>query len=120
MSSGGEISKPDSLTLHFDGESVAGGGRDPITRHTQIITHVEPTDLLQPQLSALQDVELLPGQQDVVPVLPPPDDVRRGVAAGVTGQSHVVSLPHHHVLGLPGLHYGGGNCREEAGQRGAD
>ena len=98
-----------TLTLHFDGESVAGGGWDPIARHTQIFPHVQPADLLQSQLGSLQDVELLPRQQDVVPVLSPPDDVRWRVAAGVTGESHVVSLPHYHVLGLPGLHYGGGH-----------
>ena len=105
------------LTLHFDGESVAGRGWDPVAGHTQILPHVQPADLLQPQLGSLQDVELLPGQQDVVPVLSPPDDVRWRVAAGVTGESHVVSLPHHHVLGLPGLHYGGRHWGgQESGQ----
>ena len=87
------------LTLNLDGEPVTGRGRDAVTGHTQIVSHIEPTYLLQSERGSLQDIELLPGQEDVAPVLPPPDDVRRRVAVGVTGESHVVSLPHHQLRG---------------------
>ena len=117
MSSGGEISKPDSLTLHFDGESVAGRGWDPVAGHTQILPHVQPADLLQPQLGTLQDVKLFPGKQDVVPVLSPPDDVRWRIATSIAGQSDVIPLSHHHVLCLPGLDYGGGDWKVKCDMR---
>ena len=29
-----------ALTLYFDGESVAGGGRDAVAGHAQIVRHV--------------------------------------------------------------------------------
>ena len=40
--------------------------------------------------------DLLPPDADVLAVLPPPDDVGRGVARGLALQGHVFALPHHH------------------------
>ena len=42
-----------TLTLDSDGESVAGRGRDPVAGHTEVVTHVEARDLIQPQSGAL-------------------------------------------------------------------
>ena len=102
-----------TLTLHSDGESVAGGGRDAVARHAEVVAHVQPRDLVQPQPGALHssllvllllllllllphlhDVGLLAaGHEDVVAVLAAPDDVRGRVAGGVARQAHVVALP---------------------------
>ena len=48
------------LTLNLDGEPVTGRGGNAVAGHTQIISHIETTDLLQPQRGSLQDIELLP------------------------------------------------------------
>ena len=90
-----------------NGESVASGGRDAIARHTEVVPHVESAYLLQPQLGALHDIHLLASQEDVVPVLPPPDNVGWRIPIGVTGQGDVVTLPHHHVVGLARVDDGG-------------
>ena len=99
-----------TLTLHSDGESVAGGGRDAVARHAEVVPHVQPRDLVQPQPGALHsallllllllllphlhDVGLLAaGHEDVVSVLAAPHDVRGRVAGGVARQAHVVPLP---------------------------
>ena len=39
-------------------------------------------------------------EEDVVSVLPPPDDVGRRIAGGLAGQAHVVPLPHHQRAAL--------------------
>ena len=100
-----------TLTLHSDGESVAGGGRDAVARHAEVVAHVQPRDLVQPQPGALHSILLLllllllllphlhdvgllaAGHEDVVAVLAAPDDVRGRVAGGVARQAHVVALP---------------------------
>ena len=69
-------------------------------------------------VSYLHDVQLLPGHEDVLPVLAAPHDVRGRVSGGVTRQAHIIPLPDtkhqdhdnavtlspdHHVMALAGL-----------------
>ena len=95
------------LTLDPDGEPVAGRGWDAIAGHAQVVSHVESADLIQSEDGTLHDVELLAASQDVIPVLSPPDNVRWGVAMGVAGQTDIVALPDHHVMGLTLVDNGG-------------
>ena len=48
-------------------------------------------------------------RHNVPPVLPPPEDLRRGVAAGLACQVDSLLLPHHEVVGTSAVYNAGGH-----------
>ena len=58
-------------------------------------------DTVQDQRGAADTAD---SPQDVGPVLPPPEDLRLRVAAGLTGQVDSLLLPHHEVVRTSPVH----------------
>ena len=89
------------LTLHPEIHSLADGWRDSIAGNTEVGPDVLLADTVQDQGGTTHTAH---SDQDVGPVLPPPEDLRLRVAAGLTGQVDSLLLPHHEVVRTSPVH----------------